>query len=223
MGELILWTKSSVCKLPQFVFVQSQITAPFSPIHGLPKPEQKQPRQCGSQFRRHAASFRSRFGERLHPLVKAMRAHAQPPGHLPIRQVRLRTGAFSALLAGTLSEDFIQAILTDENPLLDPMKGLRAAYPLHKRAAEMRVWIRSERLKLAMPFRDNRHSYMRECSGVVCCWARSETRKKKTIAASVAAPASDVVSLTEPSTAPTASGPTAMPSNCAAANSRATE
>ncbi len=133
------------------------------------------------------------------------------------------SGVFSALLAGTLSEDFIQAILTDENPLLDPMKGLRAAYPLHKRAAEMRVWIRSERLKLAMPFRDNRDSYMRECSGVVCCWARSETRKKKTIAANVAAPASDVVSLTEPSTAPTASGPTAMPSNCAAANSRATE
>ena len=47
----------------------------------------------------------------------------------PIRQVRSLTGAFSDLLAGTPSEDFIQAILTDENPLIDPMKRLRAAYP----------------------------------------------------------------------------------------------
>lgn len=47
----------------------------------------------------------------------------------PIRQVRSLTGAFSDLLAGTPSEDFIQAILTDEIPLIDPMKRLRAVYP----------------------------------------------------------------------------------------------
>jgi len=47
----------------------------------------------------------------------------------PIRQVRSLTGAFSDLLAGTPSEDFIQANLTDENPLIDPMKRLRATYP----------------------------------------------------------------------------------------------
>ncbi|WP_299566538.1 exonuclease SbcCD subunit D [uncultured Sulfitobacter sp.] len=47
----------------------------------------------------------------------------------PIRRVRSLTGAFSDLLAGTPSEDFIQAILTDENPLIDPMKRLRATYP----------------------------------------------------------------------------------------------
>ena len=47
----------------------------------------------------------------------------------PIRQVRSLTGAFSDLLAGTSSEDFIQAILTDENPLIDPMKRLRTTYP----------------------------------------------------------------------------------------------
>ncbi|WP_208352729.1 exonuclease SbcCD subunit D [Pseudaestuariivita rosea] len=47
----------------------------------------------------------------------------------PIRQVRSLTGAFSDLLAGTPSEDFIQANLTDENPLIDPMKRLRATFP----------------------------------------------------------------------------------------------
>ncbi len=47
----------------------------------------------------------------------------------PIRQVRSLTGAFSDLLEGTPSDDFIQAILTDENPLIDPMKRLRATYP----------------------------------------------------------------------------------------------
>lgn len=47
----------------------------------------------------------------------------------PIRQVRSLTGAFSDLLAGTPSDDFIQAILTDENPLIDPMNRLRAIYP----------------------------------------------------------------------------------------------
>ena len=47
----------------------------------------------------------------------------------PIRQVRSLTGAFSDLLEGTPSEDFIQAILTDTNPLVDPMKRLRATYP----------------------------------------------------------------------------------------------
>ena len=47
----------------------------------------------------------------------------------PIRQVRSLTGAFSDLLAGTPSEDFIQAILTDEHPLIDPMKRLRTTYP----------------------------------------------------------------------------------------------
>lgn len=47
----------------------------------------------------------------------------------PIRQARVLTGAFSDLLAGTPSKDFIQAILTDETPLIDPMKRLRATYP----------------------------------------------------------------------------------------------
>ncbi len=47
----------------------------------------------------------------------------------PIREVRSLTGAFSDLLEGTPSDDFIQAILTDENPLIDPMKRLRATYP----------------------------------------------------------------------------------------------
>ena len=47
----------------------------------------------------------------------------------PVRQVRSLTGAFSDLLAGTPSEDFIQVILTDEIPLIDPMKRLRTTYP----------------------------------------------------------------------------------------------
>ena len=47
----------------------------------------------------------------------------------PIRQVNSLTGAFAELLAGTPSEDFTQAILTDEVPLIDPMKRLRATYP----------------------------------------------------------------------------------------------
>jgi exonuclease SbcD len=47
----------------------------------------------------------------------------------PVRQVRSLTGTFADLLAGTPSDDFIQAILTDENPLIDPMKRLRATYP----------------------------------------------------------------------------------------------
>lgn len=47
----------------------------------------------------------------------------------PLRQVCSLTGAFADLLAGTPSEDFIQAILTDEIPLIDPMKRLRAIYP----------------------------------------------------------------------------------------------
>jgi exonuclease SbcD len=47
----------------------------------------------------------------------------------PIRQVRSLTGAFSDLLAGTPSDDFVQAILTDKNPLIDPMKRLRTIYP----------------------------------------------------------------------------------------------
>ena len=47
----------------------------------------------------------------------------------PLRKVRSLTGAFADLLAGTPSEDFIQAILTDKIPLIDPMKRLRATYP----------------------------------------------------------------------------------------------
>lgn len=47
----------------------------------------------------------------------------------PLRQVRSLIGAFADLLAGTPSEDFIQAVLTDETPLIDPMKRLRAIYP----------------------------------------------------------------------------------------------
>ncbi|WP_299483324.1 exonuclease SbcCD subunit D [uncultured Paracoccus sp.] len=47
----------------------------------------------------------------------------------PLRQVRSLTGAFADLLEGTPSEDFVQAILTDESPLIDPMKRLRSTYP----------------------------------------------------------------------------------------------
>ncbi|WP_112312178.1 exonuclease SbcCD subunit D [Pseudogemmobacter bohemicus] len=47
----------------------------------------------------------------------------------PQRQVRSLTGSFAELLAGTPSEDLIQAILSDETPLIDPMKRLRAVYP----------------------------------------------------------------------------------------------
>ena len=47
----------------------------------------------------------------------------------PLRQVRSLTGSFAELLAGTPSDDFIQAILSDEMPLIDPMKRLRAVYP----------------------------------------------------------------------------------------------
>lgn len=47
----------------------------------------------------------------------------------PLRQVRTLTGRFADLLAGPPSEDFIQAILTDETPVIDPMKRLRAIYP----------------------------------------------------------------------------------------------
>jgi exonuclease SbcD len=43
--------------------------------------------------------------------------------------VRSLTGAFADLLAGTPSGDFVQAILTDEITLIDPMKRLRATYP----------------------------------------------------------------------------------------------
>jgi exonuclease SbcD len=43
--------------------------------------------------------------------------------------VRSLTGAFADLLEGTPSEDFVQAILTDESPLIDPMKRLRSTYP----------------------------------------------------------------------------------------------
>lgn len=47
----------------------------------------------------------------------------------PLRTVRSLTGAFAELLAGVPSEDLIQAILTDESPIIDPMKRLRATYP----------------------------------------------------------------------------------------------
>ncbi|SMO99279.1 Exodeoxyribonuclease I subunit D [Paracoccus laeviglucosivorans] len=47
----------------------------------------------------------------------------------PLRRVRSLTGSFAELLAGSPSEDFIQAILNDETPLIDPMKRLRAVYP----------------------------------------------------------------------------------------------
>lgn len=47
----------------------------------------------------------------------------------PLRQVRSLTGAFDDLMAGTASDDFIQAVLTDAHPLIDPMKRLRELYP----------------------------------------------------------------------------------------------
>lgn len=47
----------------------------------------------------------------------------------PIRQVRSLIGSFQDLAAGTPSDDFIQAVLTDETPLIDPMKRLREIYP----------------------------------------------------------------------------------------------
>ncbi|MCC1482403.1 exonuclease SbcCD subunit D [Roseibaca sp. Y0-43] len=61
--------------------------------------------------------------------LKAGGAEIRTVPFRPNRQVRSLTGAFSDLLAGTPSKDFIQAILADEVPLIDPMKRLRAIYP----------------------------------------------------------------------------------------------
>lgn len=47
----------------------------------------------------------------------------------PVRQVRSLSGSFEELMAGTPSEDFVQVVLSDEHPLIDPMKRLREIYP----------------------------------------------------------------------------------------------
>lgn len=47
----------------------------------------------------------------------------------PLRQVRRLTGALTDLLAGPPSDDFIQIVLTDDTPQIDPMQRLRTPYP----------------------------------------------------------------------------------------------
>lgn len=52
----------------------------------------------------------------------------QVPLH-PARQLRRLRGRLAELLAGEVSEDFVQVVLTDDTPQLDPMKRLREVYP----------------------------------------------------------------------------------------------
>ncbi|MEX2694711.1 exonuclease SbcCD subunit D [Rhizobium mongolense] len=47
----------------------------------------------------------------------------------PTRGVRILRGKFADLLHGESSIDFIKAVLTDDVPLIDPMKRLRELYP----------------------------------------------------------------------------------------------
>lgn len=48
---------------------------------------------------------------------------------VPARGVRILRGKMEDLLSGEPSDDFIKAVLTDEIPLIDPMKRLRERYP----------------------------------------------------------------------------------------------
>jgi exonuclease SbcD len=47
----------------------------------------------------------------------------------PRRQVRRLKGHFSELIAAKQSDDIVQIVLTDPEPLIDPMKRLREVYP----------------------------------------------------------------------------------------------
>lgn len=47
----------------------------------------------------------------------------------PLRNVRSVMGAFSELVVGEQTEDFVKVVLTDENPVIDAMKRLREVYP----------------------------------------------------------------------------------------------
>lgn len=47
----------------------------------------------------------------------------------PARRVRVLRGTLAELLLADPSPDFIRAVLTDEHPLIDPMKRLRAVFP----------------------------------------------------------------------------------------------
>ncbi|MCB1356694.1 MAG: exonuclease SbcCD subunit D C-terminal domain-containing protein [Maritimibacter sp.] len=47
----------------------------------------------------------------------------------PRRGVRVLTGTLAELIAGVPSVDFVKAILTDEVPLIEPMKRLREVFP----------------------------------------------------------------------------------------------
>ncbi len=56
------------------------------------------------------------------PVIRTLPFH-------PLRQVRRLTGALTDLLAGPPSDDFIQIVLTDDTPQIDPMQRLRTPYP----------------------------------------------------------------------------------------------
>jgi exonuclease SbcD len=47
----------------------------------------------------------------------------------PLRRVRVLRGKHAELISGTASTDFVKAILTDDVPLIDPMKRLWEVYP----------------------------------------------------------------------------------------------
>ncbi len=49
--------------------------------------------------------------------------------YAPIRQARVLRGTHAELLLGEPSEDFVKAILTDDAPIIDGMKRLRAVFP----------------------------------------------------------------------------------------------
>jgi len=47
----------------------------------------------------------------------------------PLRGVRILTGKHAELLLAEPSEDFVKVVLTDETPVIDAMKRLRAVFP----------------------------------------------------------------------------------------------
>ncbi|MEZ2127657.1 MULTISPECIES: exonuclease SbcCD subunit D [unclassified Sinorhizobium] len=56
-------------------------------------------------------------------------AEITPVPFMPLRSVRVVRGKLADLLDNPASLDFIKAILTDEAPLIDPMKRLREVFP----------------------------------------------------------------------------------------------
>ena len=56
-------------------------------------------------------------------------ARIQTIAFAPPRGVRVLRGKLADLVAGQRSSDFVKAVLTDETPLIDPMKRLRETYP----------------------------------------------------------------------------------------------